>query len=664
MDGSTDDLKIEEGQDQVQPNGSPHSEENGITCEVCFQSLSSELQLKSHMILHHQKMEIHQCSFCKHVLSNAQRLKDHERKHTGEKPYPCAYCPKRFGRSVHRLRHERRHRNERPYKCQCCSKAFVTGTELKTHMVTHTGEKQYTCRYCPDKFGLSKHRAVHERLHTGEKPYSCEICNEKFSQMARKLYHKRKVHGENPTAKESVKIHEQLHTEENPYSCDICQEKFTSSAARKYHHQSEHEHRYFCVTCKKGWKSPESLENHQKIGACSRKVSPACHICFKIFTNKRSLVKHLKRIHEKDSSIESIPKCDICSKTFSARNLLISHLRTHDKRDPELDFSVPINDDLKDIYETLMEFKAKESQSILELPDTDEKPFSCDICQENFTSSAERKNHHRLKHEKHTCETCKKSWKCLKKLINHQKKGDCSIKVVHKCEICFKIISSKCHLLRHLRIHDSIKSVPKCDICFKTFPKRSILIRHSQRHEKEKYFCVYCPKRFKSESGLKKHLKIHPAPCPMVKEPCLENKEDDKNLKYESQDPDEKIYSNKAKESPTIHEQLLTDQKPYFCDICQEEFTSSAAREDHHQSKHEENHFCGTCKKSWKCPESLKEHQNMGACVRKVAPECGICFKKFLNKSNLVRHLRRIHEMKNPYDSIKCEIKVVLKFEI
>ena len=64
--------------------------------------------------------------------------------------------------------------------CHVCGKLFSMKGPLIEHERIHTGQKPYNCRTCGKSFSLRSNLKVHQRIHTGEKPYVCENCGRAF----------------------------------------------------------------------------------------------------------------------------------------------------------------------------------------------------------------------------------------------------------------------------------------------------------------------------------------------------------------------------------------------------------------------------------------------------------------------------------------------------
>ena len=89
----------------------------------------------------------HECEHCSKFFNTLSAFKQHERTHTGEKPYQCRHCKKCFSQLGDCRRHERTHTGEKPYQCRHCKKCFNVSSNCKQHERTHTGEKPYTCKH-------------------------------------------------------------------------------------------------------------------------------------------------------------------------------------------------------------------------------------------------------------------------------------------------------------------------------------------------------------------------------------------------------------------------------------------------------------------------------------------------------------------------------------
>ncbi|KZT50644.1 hypothetical protein CALCODRAFT_461473 [Calocera cornea HHB12733] len=138
---------------------------------------------------------------CEKAYTKPVRLEEHERSHTGDRPYRCDECGQSYMRDTHLAAHVRTHKpdSEKPYACstESCGKRFWTSSQLKLHIATHRGDRPFACEQCEERFvkhaQLRKHvAAVH--CPPGTKVFRClhEGCGKSFEQSAKLRAHERK----------------------------------------------------------------------------------------------------------------------------------------------------------------------------------------------------------------------------------------------------------------------------------------------------------------------------------------------------------------------------------------------------------------------------------------------------------------------------------------
>ncbi|KAH9494989.1 hypothetical protein Btru_018329 [Bulinus truncatus] len=166
-------------------------------CEKVFYSSGC---MGSHMRVHQQKSEDLQCKYpgCGKEFKKVCRLKQHQKLHTGEKPYICNY--------------------------QDCNWAFATASKLKRHQTKHTGLRKWSCPLCRKQFHRSEHLRGHLITHSGDRPFVCPVedCGNTF------------------TSKSSWYVHLKKHDESGKtivYHCPMenCQRHYANKASLRQH---------------------------------------------------------------------------------------------------------------------------------------------------------------------------------------------------------------------------------------------------------------------------------------------------------------------------------------------------------------------------------------------------------------------------------------------
>uniref|UniRef100_A0A182NEQ2 Uncharacterized protein n=1 Tax=Anopheles dirus TaxID=7168 RepID=A0A182NEQ2_9DIPT len=132
-------------------------------CPECGKAFVVRSRLKAHMQIHSNRKD-HVCDVCGDAFVNKGLLKRHRRAlHSTELLFECKHCTKKFAVAEKLKIHQRVHTGERPYGCGFCHRTFSHYTDRKRHeMASHTGERPYKCEHCPSTY-IRKHELV---MHT------------------------------------------------------------------------------------------------------------------------------------------------------------------------------------------------------------------------------------------------------------------------------------------------------------------------------------------------------------------------------------------------------------------------------------------------------------------------------------------------------------------
>jgi uncharacterized Zn-finger protein len=112
------------------------------------------------------------CGFCSSSFLARDHLRQHERIHTGEKPWECEQCGERF-----------QYRNRWKTHVRKCTGSEPVSSKLEeVKNMAHKKHGQFKCTYCDQIFKKTNRLEKHaQSMHPGNKNISCEICGDKFA---------------------------------------------------------------------------------------------------------------------------------------------------------------------------------------------------------------------------------------------------------------------------------------------------------------------------------------------------------------------------------------------------------------------------------------------------------------------------------------------------
>ncbi|XP_038837727.1 zinc finger protein 84-like isoform X3 [Salvelinus namaycush] len=448
------------------------------------------------------------CEICGKTENKKARMTSHMRKHTGL-PFNCDICGEKFQCQKLLTRHKRfNHYTGIIYSCSVCGKTFMQVTSRDTHERGHTG-KNYWCSDCGETFKERQDRDTHECIvYKGERPFSCSECNEDFQRQYHLKKHQLEKHplmvdqtvepepeskdiedqhiqlsesSEAPTRftcdicgmtimnKGNINRHMLTHTKK-PFSCDICGENFKRKA-QFTRHQSKHarveekvEKPYSCTVCGMTFVYSKMRNNHERkhIGE-----DYCCSDCGKTFKERQERDTHECIVFKGDRPF----RCSECNEDFERQD----HLKQHqlEKHPLMVDQPVEPEPESKDI---------ENQQSQLSESSETEAPtrFTCDTCGMIIMNKGNI-NRHMLIHKKKpfSCDICGENFKRHTCLAKHQGK--------------------------HESVEEKVEKPYSCSMCGMMFVYPKMRDNHESKHIGEDFWCSGCDKTFKERGDRDVH---------------------------------------------------------------------------------------------------------------------------------------------------------------
>ena len=422
----------------------------------------------------------------------------------------------------------------------------------------------------------------------------------------------------------------------NDAYCELCETYFCDNKSLEDHNTMEHDIKIEpndnkdqnnnCNHCDLTFDDPESKKQHF-ISHHRDQLDHKCEHCDNAFITKKELISHYNAEHED----LKLFKCIECEELFGTSKKLISHMK-HNKKS--------------------------------------HKKFICKSCGKSFSYASTLKHHNYTVHEGHKdykCETCGKAFSHFSNLSKH-------INIVHegqkdyKCETCGKLYPDSSTLKRHfLIIHEGRKDY-KCESCGKEFYHSSGLTKHIKRiHEavesrnRSKIKCEKCGKLFTKTFYPKHIIRKH---SPKIKcEICGKLYRHTFYPKHYERWHQEGSYMCehcakvcKSKYLLTAHVRIHGENTHTACKICGK-MLAKVSMATHISSVHEKNKkwICTTCGKGFSVKGSMEIHEQfMHGGIKKHKCPFPKCERAFHQNSDMVKHLKSVHERRKDYQCIEC----------
>ncbi|XP_046802766.1 zinc finger protein 271-like isoform X1 [Lucilia cuprina] len=479
------------------------------------------------------------------------------------KVYPienkCFVCLKNFSQQKELIRHaEQFHPNDKAFKCRQCPTLFSKLKSLSSHFKRRHAHlaKTISCEFCNKTFFVQFHLERHRRTHseynnklrsshteegdnmlTGDDEY-CEndeedeyYDNNEHSMFAKDEYYENddgteeddneqegnSFHNKTQEQHKNNRINQKTHQKNNEIPTEVITIDDDDHAATvmEYDNSNLYNSTYFIIdefntdteqdeefTAADYSNTDNGNEGYAAgdiVSVSAETDQHECGVCMKLFTCQQAVARHLHRHHPE---IEFF-KCPYCDDNFYGLDLLAEHIKVmkHIQKPNICKYCLKSFDRRTDLNRHIRIH-------------TDERPYSCNVCDTSFKQVNHLKRHKESMHgilfqpQKFNCKLCTKSFTeadILKRHMSiHENKQNS-----YPCTMCSKIFKTRYDWQRHEQTHSSRMDLI-CEYCLKSFDNNETLNRHLKVHKGEfKFLCTICKKTFRRKSHLVNHHKSH-----------------------------------------------------------------------------------------------------------------------------------------------------------
>ncbi|XP_062711271.1 zinc finger protein 271 isoform X2 [Aedes albopictus] len=457
-----------------------HGNVKNFSCEICLKSFKYNVQLRIHMRTHSGERP-HTCEICHRGFSQLSNLRSHRKVHSKVKPYKCQLCLKSFTMLDNLTAHSLKCVKDK-YRCTLCAKSFAKEGNLISHLQCHSEgvvEKNFKCEMCPKSFRNKEDWKRHVRVHTGEKPYVCDICQKGFAQKANLLSH-RKTHLKPEVIFKCERCEKICRTQKllemHVQKCGFVESPPASVVAVQVPTPTPPSP---MVTPPPAPLTPtlEVLSDLLRYEIAMRTPTKLQEMLMAAMEKRKTVVAApsvpIEHIVHKMTTEQTPPpvgstnrqyRCEVCFKVYSQYPSLVKHRKVHQKSP-----------------------RARSKST-----EADDRPYYCDICGKNFKFNRNLKVHMKL-HTKANgffkCDKCSSTFEAADQLKNHLLEHPIDVEKIFncerpfKCDTCPKAFTQLSNLRAHTKIHEKKRTAFGCNICLLELDTVEALNMHLKTHQ-------------------------------------------------------------------------------------------------------------------------------------------------------------------------------------